>query len=615
MAYLASIGVSKATMSQQSQMRADSVQATALTSRGSGKRVVKWCVICLVVVALLFSLIGLAHAEEAAQSANSKISDDKVASQGNIATVVRRLDVVDKELAKLRDASGRGVMREQFAASQRQVRNIEQRLTTIEEQFGGDLARDRELMTRKLQIFEAWLNEFKSSIATLSTSYDQWKTDIEGRIAASTEQAAAQAENTESVVSGLIDTEIVALRADLDTQLKNLRWVLFVLGGITVLGISLLIIWIILMEQHMRQAEQSAIARLSETAVNGGDIEKPLSASGKGLDLAAKPREQLKIDPTRPRSKSLPSPLELMRKIIASAKESDRIRVKPMLPSGSWRLGLATNKGYVRSENQDCFFCCKIDEHDVLIVADGCGGIPHGQRAAYLVTNSAADFVIRTYGTAQRRCSPHVKDVATEAIYVAAHSLAVEGDKLNINDVRGGLRTTLIVVIGNKNEVGYAYIGDGGGCVIKTTGEVKRFLDPQKASDLAVNVLAASLGPIIEGEPVNGVMKREAGDLLIVGTDGVFDRVESTFPKDVLRGCIQYKGDLQKTAEHVVEELASFKDTAGYVCDDNLTLGIMGDGTNPKLPQGFWSPAEETKAAQADLSSSGAATQLKEKVS
>jgi len=190
----------------------------------------------------------------------------------------------------------------------------------------------------------------------------------------------------------------------------------------------------------------------------------------------------------------------------------------------------------------------------------------------------------------------------------AARRLAIEGDKLNITDVRGGLRTTLIVVIGNHKKLGYSYIGDGGGYIVSPTGETRQFLAPQKASNSAMNVLAASLGPMMQGEPVTGMVDRRAGDIVIVGTDGVFDRVETSFPADVLRGCIQYDGDLQRTAEQVVGELASFKDTAGYVCDDNLTLGIMGSGISTSLSKGP-RPDVETTVAENNQSP---ATDLKE---
>ena len=89
--------------------------------------------------------------------------------------------------------------------------------------------------------------------------------------------------------------------------------------------------------------------------------------------------------------------------------------------------------------------------------------------------------------------------------------------------------------------------------------------------------------------------------MLIVGSDGVFDRVDKRFPKDVIHGCFHYNGDLLNTAEHVVNELASFKDSAGYICDDNLTLGIMGNGKEPKLSQGFWEFEKNAEGNSVDV--------------
>jgi serine/threonine protein phosphatase PrpC len=262
---------------------------------------------------------------------------------------------------------------------------------------------------------------------------------------------------------------------------------------------------------------------------------------------------------------------------------------------------LATAKGNVRSENQDYGLCFQIAGHQALVMGDGCGGVPHGQRAAYLASVSAAVSIIRTFARSSRWHAPCLKSAAQKAIADAGHRLAIEGDKLNISEIRGGLRTTLIVVVANKRQIGYGYIGDGGGCVVHSSGEVQHFLKPQKANEFAMNVLAASLGPMMEGQPVAGVLKRSAGDVLVVGTDGIFDRVDKGFPKDVLRGCIQFHGDLQKTAEHVIQELASFQDGAGYICDDNLTLGIMGDRTAPSLCPGFWSSSEATEERPAQV--------------
>ena len=99
-----------------------------------------------------------------------------------------------------------------------------------------------------------------------------------------------------------------------------------------------------------------------------------------------------------------------------------------------------------------------------------------------------------------------------------------------------------------------------------------------------------------------GTAPAQAADqkFVTIGTDGVFDRVDKSFPLDVLRGCIQFSGNLQSTAEHVLGELALFQDGAGYICDDNLTLGLMGNGIPPRLSTGLWSPGKENTNSTAD---------------
>jgi hypothetical protein len=286
------------------------------------------------------------------------------------------------------------------------------------------------------------------------------------------------------------------LHRNLNRQKKNFDKAVVWFTLICILTICLVVTGRIIMEKRIGQVEQNAISHLSETTVGSDDIAKSLQAFNKVEEGIVELDKKLKIELKRPLLRPLPSPLEQMQTIIASANRFHGIRVKPTLSSKTWELGLATIKGHVRTENQDYGLCFKIRGHDVLIVADGCGGVPHGRRAAYLAVKSAAVSIVHDYGTAPLWYSPHVKDISAKAILRVSHRLAIEGDKLNITDIRLGPRTTLIVVIGNKRESGYAYIGDGGGCVVKANGEVNRFLDPQKADNFAMNVLAASLGPV-----------------------------------------------------------------------------------------------------------------------
>ena len=256
-------------------------------------------------------------------------------------------------------------------------------------------------------------------------------------------------------------------------------------------------------------------------------------------------------------------------------------------PCGAWSIGTATKKGNVRAENQDACLGFQINEHDVVLVADGCGGLPYGGKAASLAVSCAKTSIL-TALQADKITSLRV--IALRAVLKAAWRLIEEGRLMGIREINEGLRTTLIVIVADKKEIAYSYIGDGGGLVLKTTGEIKKFLEPQKASETALNILAASLGPILQGWPKYGTIPREEGDLIITVTDGIFDRVPNftTFAKDVLSYCVRNAGDLEKAADLVTEEIISYQDHLGYVCDDNVSLGLIGDGCQPVLSPGFW---------------------------
>ena len=425
---------------------------------------------------------------------------------------------------------------------------------------------------------------------------------IRDAIQARSRDAAGAVEELEHKVHLNLTSKSAALDSRIDSQ-DQIGWRVIVWGAISSGAVLLLIaIGSLQVKQHMRRIAEAIMAHSASLAEVGSASEE--NGSGPAAPTDVQGPALLGHGPKRPEPKRIPEPHEAMREMTKAGKRLPRISKPPEPPEGTWTLGLATVKGNVRTENQDYGLCFRVADHDVLIVADGCGGIKHGKLAAYLAATSAAASVAFAYGVRRRWHVPRVEDVAIKAINEAAHTLAFEGDKLNITDVNGGLRTTLIVVIGNKRDIGFAYIGDGGGCAIKTSAEPRHFLDPQKANDFAMNVLAASLGPQMEGEPVSGVMTRDPGDLVMVGSDGVFDRVGPDFPRDVLRGCIQHQGKLQDVADRVVAELATMRDDAGYICDDNLSLGLMGDGSAPKLSEGFWS-SNQTEVEITDPSPTG----------
>jgi len=123
-------------------------------------------------------------------------------------------------------------------------------------------------------------------------------------------------------------------------------------------------------------------------------------------------------------------------------------------------------------------------------------------------------------------------------------------------------------------------------------------MTPQKHGQL-LNVLSASLGPQRQGDAVVGQVDRAPGDLLIISTDGIADRVDAPpFARDIMRAAIRNNGDLHAVAQQVVNELANSKDDHGYICDDNLTLALLGSGQAPLLGSGFWNESSSDVEAE-----------------
>ncbi len=264
----------------------------------------------------------------------------------------------------------------------------------------------------------------------------------------------------------------------------------------------------------------------------------------------------------------------------------------PIIPLWSWSLGLVTAKGNVRTENQDYGLACRFGEYDIVAVADGMGGLSHGRKASYLGAFAAVKSVIAELANTTPWRPIRVDRILRGALEQAHHTLGMHGDKLRIDGINGGLRTTLILIIAKGATVHFGYIGDGGLDILHPDGRLESILNPQKDGDM-LNVLTASLGPQLQGAFVSGDFKRSPGDLIIVSTDGIADRVEaSEFARDIMRLAIRNGGDLQTVSEQVVAELADTKDAHGYICDDNLTLALLGTGQAPLLSPGFWDGAK-----------------------
>jgi serine/threonine protein phosphatase PrpC len=266
------------------------------------------------------------------------------------------------------------------------------------------------------------------------------------------------------------------------------------------------------------------------------------------------------------------SPEAALGALIAEAKRRG-VTTLPKAATRRWGAGVASITGPVRKENQDAAILFEVDSTAVLIVADGLGGLPRGQQAARVAVGAAAISAAEALGGSASPVT-HPELVAEQALLESAAALCRQARASGWVESRDGFRTTLICVVATPSTYGYCYLGDGGGVVVRSGGTVDAFLVPQKADGIS-NVVAGSLGPVLQGTPVVGKLPRRPGDSLFIGTDGVFDRVPEGFAVSVVRLLAAHDGDAQAVASVVVSDFASAKDGAVYVCDDNMTFVIL----------------------------------------
>ena len=217
-----------------------------------------------------------------------------------------------------------------------------------------------------------------------------------------------------------------------------------------------------------------------------------------------------------------------------------------------------TDKGAVRSNNEDSSgYVDSVNGH-VFVVCDGCGGLPCGERASQTVVNSLKFFFTNYY---YKDPVQAIKD----AIDYSQTRLMEEGRH---HPECAGMATTLVLVLVRYNKVYYANIGDSRiyfysrgklRQITKDDSYVQHLIDigeltPEQAAEHPnKNVLTQAMGmqpsptPHISQEPILPA----DGEMLLLCTDGLFNMVSADDIHATLsrRGYIEDKGaELLRTA-------------------------------------------------------------------
>lgn len=243
--------------------------------------------------------------------------------------------------------------------------------------------------------------------------------------------------------------------------------------------------------------------------------------------------------------------------------------------SAPYSLGSFGLKGPVRDEMQDAFAHFGLPNGgQAVVVADGVGGEPLGAQAAQLAV-AAAQACLQSSPQVGLSETLQAMDAAGKAIaaYARQHSIAY------------GLRTTLMVMLRVGTTAHYCCLGDGGLFHIRgADGVATHLFQPQRDK---AGYLLASLGPQMAGQPLAGSLHLAAGDMLLSGSDGIWERTAD--PGALARWLVQRigsaRGDVQASLQQSLTEFVQIKSAGRWVADDNASIGCLGTGSEPAFLQ------------------------------
>lgn len=233
-----------------------------------------------------------------------------------------------------------------------------------------------------------------------------------------------------------------------------------------------------------------------------------------------------------------------------------------------------SDKGIVRTQNQDSIYVPINLKHKLYIIADGMGGANAGDIASIKAIEYVKQYIVDNF---KEESDINIKDMLKKALVYANEKVY----EMSINDKNyEGMGTTIIVVLICKNKMYIGHIGDSrlyrirNGLIRKITKDhsyVQKLLDDKTITKKEArvhpkrNMLLKALGcePIVEPDII--MKKVELDDYVLLCTDGLTNLVKD---KEILLIVTQLK-DCKKICEKLVD-LANCR--GGY---DNISVIIL----------------------------------------
>lgn len=230
-----------------------------------------------------------------------------------------------------------------------------------------------------------------------------------------------------------------------------------------------------------------------------------------------------------------------------------------------------TDRGRVRTDNQDAYFAGKITDDSVFaVVCDGMGGANAGNVASELAVRHISEYVIRSYRDGMDMTD--TEKTLKNAIVSANISLY---DKAVNNAELAGMGTTAVAAFVKDGTAVIAHVGDSR--IYLVNGEIKQLtrdhsvvqsliesgkITPEDAKvHPRKNVITRALGAEEDVAVDSDCLNLLNGDTLLLCSDGLTNFLDD---KDILT--VFQNNDISAVAERLVEE--ANKNGGG----DNITV-------------------------------------------
>ena len=230
-----------------------------------------------------------------------------------------------------------------------------------------------------------------------------------------------------------------------------------------------------------------------------------------------------------------------------------------------------TDRGRVRTDNQDAYFAGKITDDAVFaVVCDGMGGANAGNVASELAVRHISEYVIRSYrdGMDMTDTEKTLKNAIVSA-NISLYDMAVNNAELT------GMGTTAVAAFVKDGTAVIAHVGDSR--IYLVNGEIKQLtrdhsvvqsliesgkITPEDAKvHPRKNVITRALGAEENVAVDSDCLNLSNGDTLLLCSDGLTNFLDD---KDILK--VFQNNDISAVAERLVEE--ANKNGGG----DNITV-------------------------------------------